>query len=214
MAVANIANAIGTVGGGIVHAGQGVVHAGQNISAKRKQLKAYDEEYENFMKSDTSEMSIFEIANKIGELSGKKTKYIAEQSVASLKAVGNKATSMFGGVTDLFKPDPNKTKFVQLATKTKTDDNYLSDDHMELDYENVSKNLVNSNTKDTIMKESRQGEMDVQPGGLINNAIDRVKDGISSLRKSLLAATEAMGKEIEKNGQIDYFNKDMTNDYI
>jgi hypothetical protein len=37
---------------------------------------------------------------------------------------------------------------------------------------------------------------------------------ISPLRKSLLAATEAMGKEIEKNGQIDYFNKDMTNDYI
>ena len=204
-----------SIGKGAVNGVKNIVNTGRSMSAKHKQLKSYDEQTDRILRGDGETYSIMEIAQQLEDVSKQRTKYIANQSIGTLKSVKNKAAIMFGGVTNMFTPNAELTKtFIPTMFSHSDTEGYISDDHTELDYDDVTKNLVNETTKDTIMKSSRE----INPGELLNNAISNMDktNEPSAFRKSLEQATAELGDMIKKNGEkdIDFFDKDQTYGYI
>lgn len=206
-------------GKNIVSIGKRIANTGKSVSNKHKQLKSYDEQAKNVLQGNGQVYDIMTIAQQLEDISKQKTKYIAQQGINTLQSVTSKAAGMFGGVTNLFTPDAEHSKSFMPTMVTRGDsDGYISDGHSSLDYDNVANNLVTKETKDVIMKDSREDGIDVKPGELFSKAIgnmDKTNEP-SAFRKSLEQATAELGDMIKKNGEkdIDFFDKDQTYGYI
>lgn len=196
MTAANGVKVLAGAGKGVVNTGKSLINTGKSLSAKHKQLKSFNDQQAKVLEGDGRVYAIWEIAEGLEDVNKQRSKYIAQQSISTLQMVMSKATHMFGGVGNLFRPDGNATKVLQLAPAAADGEtSYLGDSHTELDYDDVSKNLVTDTTKDDIMKDDKKSDTPT----------------VSPFRQTLMNATAALGELIESNGKqdkdFDYFDQ-------